>query len=92
MQIIDSVLKLFKSKSTSIEAPDDYCPNCWGKQEYGGQFYEAIKNADVDIHQKNPQIGWIQEYADKHLSGIKLQQKEDVYVCPKCKITYRPSS
>lgn len=92
MNIIESILSFLKRKDTAEEsAPEGFCPNCWGKQEYGGQFYEAIKNENVDINQTSAHKGWIQDYADKHLSGIRLQKKGDGYMCPKCKITYRPS-
>ena len=92
MSVIKSILNFLKSKDSSDQtAPEGYCPNCWGKQEYGGQFYEAIKNEGINIHETNPQKGWIQDYADKHLSGIKLKGQDDSLVCSKCKVTYRPS-
>ena len=28
--------------------PVVYCPNSWGRLEYGGKVYKAIKNEDVD--------------------------------------------
>jgi hypothetical protein len=92
MSIIKSILNFLNRKDSSDQiAPEGYCPNCWGKQEYGGQFYEAIKNEGVDIHQTNPQKGWIQDYAEKNLSGIRLKPADEGKVCPKCKVTYRPT-
>ncbi len=74
-----------KKKSTTTEAPEGYCPNCWGYQEYGGNFYEAVA--------KEPavEVGWVQNYADKHLSEIQLIEKDDMRICEKCKVTYRPA-
>jgi len=45
----------------------------------------------VDINSANPNVGWIQDYANKHLAGIELKQESDSLVCQKCKITYRPA-
>jgi len=91
MNPVQSLLNLFKKKETpSIEdAPDGYCPNCWGYQEYGGQFFEAVINDKVDVNSASPNVGWVQDYANKHLSKIKLQPHEEGYVCPNCKVTYR---
>jgi hypothetical protein len=70
-------------------APEGVCPNCWGKTEYSGQFYEAIKNNNVDVNSANPNIGWVQDYANKHLSGIQLNDQGENQVCNSCKVTYR---
>ena len=72
-------------------APEDYCPNCWGRSEYGGAFFEAAKNHNVDINTNDEQLGWVQEYANKHLSGIELKAQKDQLICEKCKLTYKPS-
>ena len=82
---------ILKKKSTGESVvPEGFCPNCWGKQEYGGQFFEAVKNHHVDINEQNPQIGWIQDYYEKHLQGIQLEPKHEHEVCRNCKLIYRP--
>ena len=93
MNLIDNILKLLgNNKENEIkEAPLGFCPNCWGRQEYGEQFFEAIKKEAVDIKYKNPNRGWIQDYVDKNLSGIQLHHDDGMLVCNKCKITYRPT-
>ncbi len=93
MSLKDRLLSFLKKKEAAekIETPEGFCPNCWGKQEYAGEFYEAVKNHNVDINSKNPNIGWVQEYADKHLSSIQLKHEDGTDVCQKCKLTYRPS-
>lgn len=70
-------------------APDGYCPNCWGRAEYAGDFYEAVKNNSIDINSSSPNVGWIQHYAETHLSGIKLTSAGDDLVCPTCKVQYK---
>jgi hypothetical protein len=90
MKIYKSLLA-FLSKEHKEETPEGLCPNCWGREEYGGKFYEAVKNNKTDINSTNPNVGWIQDYADKHLSGIQLKPTEEGMVCSKCKVTYKPS-
>ena len=91
MNIVERLLALLRTKETSdeMEAPEGFCPNCWGREEYGGQFYKAVKNHGLDVNSKNPERGWIQDYADKHLSGIQLKPENEGYVCPQCKLTYQ---
>lgn len=91
MKILDALLSFLKKNPTSNQGgnPEGFCPNCWGKQEYGGQFYEAVKNHKTDVNSKNPNVGWVQDYADKHLSDIQLQKDTEGYICQKCKVTYR---
>ncbi len=93
MDLINSLLNLLKEKQTvsKEDIPQGYCPNCWGRQEYGGQFFEAVKNNNVDVNSPNPNVGWIQDYANKHLSAIELKHEDDMLICRKCKLTYRPT-
>ena len=92
MNLLKSLINHLRNKEDvqKGEPPAGYCPNCWGKQEYGGNFYEVAKNQDADINSNNPQLGWIQEYANKHLSGIALQAHGDKVVCQNCKLNYAP--
>ncbi len=70
--------------------PQGFCPNCWGSQEYGGKFYEAVKNHLMSIDEKDPRIGWVEEYYEKHLANIHLRPKDEEVVCRQCKVTYKP--
>jgi len=92
MSFIDSLLKLVQgSKSESTDqVPEGICPNCWGRGEYAGQFYDAIKNEQVNAFDVSKKIGWIQDYANKHLSRITIQPDKNV-VCQKCKVSYNKS-
>lgn len=94
MDYINSLLNLLKKKQTLTkeDVPEGYCPNCWGRQQYGGQFFETAKNYDTDINSSNPHEGWVLEYANKHLSTIQLKHEDGQLVCQKCKTTYRPAS
>ena len=91
MNIVTSVLYFLKAhkRQDKEEAPEGLCPNCWGRQEYGGNFYEAVKNHGLDVNSKYPEIGWIKDYAETHLKGIALHRQGDKLVCESCKISYR---
>ncbi len=85
MNLAERLISFLKRK----EAPEGMCPNCWGREEYGGKFYDAVKNNHTEIHSSKPNVGWIQAYAEQHLSDIQLVKKDDdKAVCPKCKLTY----
>lgn len=88
----DSLIHFFKKhkKPAADIAPEGYCPNCWGRQEYGGAFYDAVRNYSHDVDSRDPHDGWILDYAKKHLKGIELIQRDDHTVCQNCKITYHP--
>ncbi|MGB5238695.1 MAG: hypothetical protein WBN59_13785 [Flavobacteriaceae bacterium] len=91
MNIVTSLIVYLKvdKKTGGKDAPEGLCPNCWGRQEYGGNFYEAVKNHGLDVNTKQPEIGWIKDYAEKHLKGIRLETTDDSVACPSCKISYR---
>ena len=93
MSFVESLLDYLKRNKKPVEddAPDGLCPNCWGRQEYGGKFYEAVKNHGLDVNTKDTNVGWVKEYAEKHLQGIRLRQDDDKIACPSCKITYKPN-
>ena len=89
-KIMDFLTHQTKADTAVLEA--GYCPNCWGRQEYGGKFYEAAKAKQFSINDKDEHVGWIQEYADKHLSDIRLAPAEDGLICDKCTVAYRPEN
>lgn len=67
-----------------IERPEGFCPNCWGYQEYEGKVKDAIIDAQIDINNKQKIQSFIQAFATKYLSGIRLLKKQDGYYCRKC--------
>lgn len=84
MSILDSIKTFLNKKESNqtVEAPEGFCPNCWGRQEYGGQFYEAMKNEGISISNIDQKQGWIQDYVNKNLNGIVLKgEKQTCSVC-----------
>lgn len=87
MNITANVKNYFKAKSENKEtgkAPEGICPNCWGKQEWDGEFYRKIKgkstNQKSDIYNN-----FIKEVVGK-LDKITLQK--DTYFCETCNMKY----
>jgi protein-arginine kinase activator protein McsA len=68
--------------------PTEVCPNCWGRQEYGGAFYEAVKAEGIDTNNIDAKKGWIQAYAETHLTGIELREQDSQLICNSCQMTY----
>lgn len=72
--------------NNQTKSPEGFCPNCWGRQEYGGNFYQALKSETIkDLEQRK---GWITSYAEHHLKGIYLKPKNETLICNVCYKSY----
>ena len=95
MDLLQSLLSFLKKKDTpeALKAPEGLCPNCWGRDEYGGHFYERVKQENLDINSNDANVGWINAYANKNLKGIALRRtgNGEEMICDKCKISYQHS-
>ncbi len=80
--ITKKLLSFITDPKKETEIPTGLCPNCWGKEEYGGRFYQAVYKHDKET-------GWVQDYAEKNLKGILLKKEDEKYKCPTCKLTYK---
>ncbi|CAA0208609.1 conserved hypothetical protein [Tenacibaculum maritimum] len=88
MNIITNLKNYFKKKSEgdeTLKAPEGICPNCWGKQEWDGEYYTKIKVNNI-TPEHNTYNSFINEVAQK-LDKITL--KEDVLICETCKISHK---
>jgi len=67
------------------------CPNCWGKQDYDGQFLEVIEDRQVDANNKyaNTRKALIQEFVENHVDGIWLKKDGEQMKCPMCEGKYK---
>ena len=91
MELANLIIGFLKKGKQKDEAPQGYCPNCWGTQEYEGKFFEAMKNNNVDLDNLKEKKGWIQAYALEHFETIKLKEEDKGLVCPSCKLTFSPT-
>jgi protein-arginine kinase activator protein McsA len=88
MSLIDNIKSYFNKKINNEpagDAPGGVCPNCWGKQEWEGEFYKKIKANNI-TPEHNTYNSFINEVAKK-LDKITL--KEDTLVCETCKVSYK---
>jgi hypothetical protein len=88
MNMLEIIRNYFTAKleGNGIEkAPKGVCPNCWGKQEWDGEFYKKIKAKNITT-ESNTYTSFIHEVVEK-LDRIKL--KEDTYICESCNISYK---
>ena len=90
MNFIQKIKQLLEKKANHIEVPETHCPNCWGRQEYEGQFLEAIRNEQIDLNNIDQKKGWIDAYFTRHFEGIKLRKENDELICSACELSYKP--
>ena len=89
MDLVQSVKRFFKAKSNNDETaltPDGVCPNCWGKQEWEGEYYKQMK-AKNSTPESDTYTNWIKEFVTEHIDAIAL--KEDTYICTTCNVKYK---
>lgn len=89
MGVFENLLKRNKKNQLQDSVPEGYCPNCWGRQEYGGEFFEAVYKEKIDSNSQGNKKSWLRKYASEKLEGIKLEEKDGVLVCKGCNLTYR---
>jgi hypothetical protein len=84
MNIVNSIKNYFTSKSTgntTKKAPEGICPNCWGKQEWEGEFYKKIKTGTPNDKTYENFIN------DVAIKLDKITLKKDILVCETCKMS-----
>ena len=87
MSIVDNLKSYFnnKSKEVAIEkSPEGICPNCWGKEEWDGNYYAFMKGNDGNPSTETYNT-FIQDVARK-LDKITLDK--NTYLCTTCKLKY----
>ena len=88
MNLTDSIKRFFKAKENREpvgEAPEGVCPNCWGRQDWEGNYYKKIKAKNI-TPESNTYTSFIHEIATK-LDKITL--KEDTYECLTCETNFK---
>ena len=89
------LLNFFKNSKLKLEADDiqesGACPNCWGEQEWEGQFLEKVKDREKDILNKDrtAQKAFVQKFIEQEVTGIRLVNSGDQQQCPRCKKKYK---
>ena len=87
MSIAQNIKNYFKSKTegtTTEKAPDGICPNCWGKQEWEGEFYTLNKGSKL-VGNDQTYNSFIHKIVESNVSGMLINK--DTYTCETCKIS-----
>ena len=64
--------------------PEGICPNCWGHQEFEGDFLSDLDLAGINNKNLDQNKGWIVAYAEEHLSKIFLKNEK----CEVCSVRH----
>ena len=83
MKALNNVRTFFNKKfnnQKTATAPEGICPNCWGKQEWEGDFYTKIKAKNITPENKI-YSRFIKDVTSK-LDKITL--KQDTLICETC--------
>lgn len=85
--LIENIKTYFKNKAEKNEvgeSPEGVCPNCWGKQEWEGEYYGFVKGENG-----NPSTAtynsFIKDVARK-LEKITIDR--NTYTCETCKTKF----
>ena len=81
---LKSYFKKKESKGENALAPEGVCPNCWGKQEWDGEYYKFMKGQNGNPSEETYN-NFVQDVARK-LDKITI--KQNTYTCETCKVSY----
>ena len=84
--MIEQLIAYFKRplSETTQETPEGICPNCWGKQEYGGQIRTLYADRQIDVNNREANYAFIQKFVVKYLDGIQLKKGNSGLECTAC--------
>ncbi|WP_088323969.1 hypothetical protein [Polaribacter tangerinus] len=89
MSLIKNIKNYFNAKANgekNQKAPEGICPNCWGKQEWDGEFYKLNKGNKL-VGNDQTYSTFIKKVVESNVVGIQV--KEDTYECETCNMSYK---
>ena len=88
MNIIQNLKDYFKKKENNDNAgtaPKGVCPNCFGKQEWDGEYFKFMKGENGNPSEA-VYTSFVKDVARK-LDKITIHK--DTYTCETCKMVYK---
>ena len=64
--------------------PADYCPNCWGEQEYDHKIRQLHQDKQIEVNNHEANHAFIQDFVVNKINGIRLIRTIDKMECPTC--------
>lgn len=65
-------------------APMGVCPNCWGRQEWDGEYFKVIKGQNI-----NPNDEIYDNFIRKVVRKLgKVTVKKNAYYCETCQVNF----
>jgi len=88
--MIEKLLSFFKKskEETKGKAPEGFCPNCWGSQEYDNEIREMYIDKQIDVNNHAANYAFIQDFVVTHIKGIHLKKGNNGFECPTCRAKY----
>ena len=89
MKLIDTIKNYFDKKLNNEKtgsAPEGICPNCWGKQEWEGEFYKFAKGNKNDARDETYN-NFINKIVESNVTGIAIN--ENTLTCETCSVKYK---
>ncbi len=88
--MIETLIRFFKRppNETKGEAPEGFCPNCWGEQEYDNIIRLMYKDKQIEVNNHAANYAFIQKFVVTQLDGIHLKKGNNGYECPTCRTKY----
>ncbi|MFK7811718.1 MAG: hypothetical protein AB8B59_04435 [Maribacter sp.] len=87
MSLLQNLTDYFKKKQDHQETgstPEGVCPNCWGKQEWEGEYYKFMKGQNG-----NPSDDTYNNFVKDVARKLdKITIKTDTYTCETCQVKY----
>lgn len=89
--MIEKLIEFFShsKEETKDIVPEDFCPNCWGTQEYDDTIRELYKDKQIDVNNREAQHTFIQEFVVERIKGIQLKKGNNGLECPTCHAKYK---
>ena len=89
MNLIKNIKTYFKNKNDNKvtgKAPEGVCPNCWGKQEWEGEYYKFMKGEN-----ENPSTETYNSFIKDVVRKLdKITIVKNTYTCETCKTNFNP--
>ena len=88
MSLIENIKSYFTKKENNQpvgDSPEGVCPNCWGKQEWEGEFYEFMKGSKNEKRDETYN-NFINKIVESNIDGIAINK--DSYTCKTCNVNF----